>query len=183
MSIHRRLGRRRQIGASLVEVLVAILLSAFALLALAASNAAAIRYTKMSQYRATAVLLASDLAERIRANRLGQASYVFTQDFAAQTAQPDALDTCDQRTETCNAAAMAAFDLAQWRRSVRSLLPRGSMFLRTSATTGTAMDLWVVWQDPSLATDDAVTTTRECPDALSRGTDTSIHCSYFRINL
>jgi type IV pilus modification protein PilV len=58
----------RQRGFMLIEVLVAMLLSAVALLALASANAAALRYTKMSQYRAQALTLAVEISERMRAN-------------------------------------------------------------------------------------------------------------------
>ena len=58
-----------QRGFSMIEVLVAIVISAVALLALAGVNAASIRYTKMSQYRATATQLANDMGERMRANK------------------------------------------------------------------------------------------------------------------
>jgi type IV pilus assembly protein PilV len=51
-----------------VEVLVAMALLSFALYALVAAHAAALRYSQMSQHRATAVLLAADLGERLRAN-------------------------------------------------------------------------------------------------------------------
>jgi hypothetical protein len=46
-------------GASLIEVLVSIVIASIGLLALAGVNAASIRYTKMSQYRATATQLAN----------------------------------------------------------------------------------------------------------------------------
>jgi type IV pilus assembly protein PilV len=60
---------RRALGASLIEVLVSIVIASIGLLALAGVNAASIRYTKMSQYRATATQLASDIGERLRANK------------------------------------------------------------------------------------------------------------------
>ena len=80
----------------MVEVLVAIVISAIALLALAGVNAAALRYTKMSQYRAIATQLANDMGERLRANKGSPAlgamaatgfqagDYDFTTDFAGQ---------------------------------------------------------------------------------------------------
>lgn len=173
---------RKQIGASLIEVLVSIFLSALALLALAAVNASSIRYTKMAQYKASAVLLASDLGERLRANKAGLASYSYETEFADQAAAPAAPTNCDNIAETCTSAQMAAYDLAQWRRTVRDQLPEGSMFLKTYANP-TAADLWVVWRDPSTAADEQSINATECPAALSRNGDFSIRCSYFRINL
>lgn len=172
----------RQTGASLIEVLVSIFLSAFALLALAAVNAASVKYTKMSQYRAASVLLASDLAERIRANKAGLAAYAFQNDFSYQGTLPDAPTDCDNIAETCTSAQMAAYDLAQWRRTVRDQLPQGAMYLTTYANP-VAADLWVVWRDPSTAADEETSKNSECPNGVGRAGDLSIRCSYFRINL
>ncbi len=87
----RRLGsiaQHKQRGASLIEVLISILLAAIGLLALAGSNVASIRYSKMSQYRGTATVLAADLAERMRANQAGLADYAVADIFSAQGTEP-----------------------------------------------------------------------------------------------
>lgn len=184
---------RRQAGASLIEVLVSIVLASFALLALAGVNASSVRYTKMSQYRATAAQLANDMGERIRANKgvatptataFYAGNYDFIDDFAAQATAatlPGVL--CDTSASNCTPAQIAAVDLAQWRITVRSQLPEGSVFLRRQSAE-VAMDLWVVWRDPAVADADEVPAlAAECPDSLNRGGDLSIRCSYFRINL
>lgn len=197
-------------GASLIEVLVSIVIASVGLLALAGVNAASMRYTKMSQYRATASQLANDMGERMRANK-GQAAaaavagppaipavvasgffagdYDFTTDFAGQAtkaALPTGNDLCNTSAITCTPAQIAALDLAQWRILVRDQLPAGSVFLMRQAGS-VAMDLWVVWRDPAVAsTDESPALTTECPDSLNRGDDpepASIRCSFFRINL
>ena len=60
-------------GFSLVEVLVAMFVVAMGILALAGLLQAATRYSKMSELRSTATLLANDIADRIRANPVGGA--------------------------------------------------------------------------------------------------------------
>ena len=60
-------------GFSLVEVLVAMVVVALGILALAGLLEAATRYSKMGELRSTAVLLANDIADRIRANPVGAA--------------------------------------------------------------------------------------------------------------
>lgn len=181
-------------GVSLIEVLVSIVIASIGLLALAGVNAASMRYTKMSQYRATATQLASDMGERMRANK-GIASpasgffngdYDFTTDFAGQATKatlPTGNDLCNTAAISCTPAQIAALDLAQWRILVRDQLPEGSVFLMRQSTQ-VAMDLWVVWRDPAVAdTDESPALTTECPDGLSRNSDLSIRCSFFRINL
>lgn len=169
----------------MIEVLVAVLLAAIGLLALAGANVASIRYSKLAQYRGTANMLAVDLAERMRANQAGLASYAVTADFAGQATLPIASTACETYANTCNSASIAAYDLTAWMRTVRTQLPEGSVSVAPS-TVVFAADVWVSWRDPAVANDsenstDSRNDTKECPSSFS--TDKSIRCSYFRINL
>lgn len=175
-------------GASLIEVLVSIMLAAIGLLALTGSNVASIRYSKMSQYRGTATMLAADLAERMRANPDGfSTSTDYDVDFASQASAPSASADCFDYSHTCTNVQMAAYDLANWRVAVRNQLPSGSVYLvRSPSTTVKAADLWVAWRDPAVANPDenyadARNYDKECPSDFS--TDKSVRCVYFRINL
>lgn len=174
-------------GISLIEVLVAILLAAISLMVLIGSNLAAIRYSKMSQYRATATMLASDLGERMRANKAGLASYAYTSDFATQSPAIPADTACEGYATSCLPAALAAHDVLVWRRIVRSQLPEGSVFLSAQIAQN-AMNGWIAWRDPAVADADENNTdsrniATECPPGLSLGADKSVRCSFFRINL
>lgn len=185
-------GSRRQAGMSLIEVLVSIVIASVALLALAGVNAAALRYTKMSQYRATATQLAADMGERMRANKgtaaaangIYASAYEYSTDFAGQAAAPSLpAQQCNSAASNCSVAEIAALDLAQWRILVRNQLPEGSVFIQ-SQPAQLAVNLWVVWRDPAVAAADEVPAlVAECPDGLNRNSDRSIRCSYFRINL
>ncbi|MEO7105861.1 MAG: type IV pilus modification protein PilV, partial [Rhodoferax sp.] len=94
-----RLSKLRGVrGASLLEVLISVLLSAIGLLALAGANVASIRYSKMSQYRGTATMLAADLAERMRANPLGLTGYAVTANFSGQATPPADTNACEGYT-------------------------------------------------------------------------------------
>lgn len=189
--------RRRSRGGMLIEVLVSIVISSIALLALAGVNASAVRYTKMSQYRATATLLVSDLAERMRANKglavaggvaatgffAGAYDYSST-DFAGQ-ATPASLpaELCNTAASSCTSQLIADLDMAQWRLLVRTQLPEGSIFIARQAGQ-TAADVWVAWRDPAVANnDESPALATECPDGLNLNDDRSVRCSYFRINL
>ncbi len=184
LRLHHLHGMR---GVSLIEVLVAVLLSVIGLLALAGANVASVRYSKMSQYRGTATMLAADLAERMRANPSGLvpgAGYEVTANFAAQASLAAPSTACETYVKTCPAANMAAYDLSTWRNVVRSQLPNGSVSIAT--TTTTAADVWLAWQDPAVAapnenSTDARNFAKECPPNFS--TDQSVRCIYFRINL
>ncbi len=189
---------QRQSGVSLIEVLVSIVIASIALLALAGVNASSIRYTKMSQYRATAALLANDIGERMRANK-GKAaslapvvaatgffagSYDYAQTFAAQATKATLpAEMCDTAASICTPAEIAALDLAQWRILVRDQLPEGSAYISRQVAE-VAAEVWVVWRDPAVAsTDEAPAAASECPGALTLAGDLSVRCSFFRISL
>lgn len=182
--------RSKVLGISLIEVLVSVLLAAIGLLALSGANVMSIRYSKMSQYRGTAAMLAADLAERMRANSGAIVGYAVADTFATQSAAALAADTsCNGYVSTC--ASVAVYDLANWRFLVRNQLPQGSVFVTTTGVgvTPRGADVWVAWRDPAVANDaenntDSRNTATECPPGLvAAGADLSIRCSYFRINI
>lgn len=177
-------------GISLVEVLVSVLLAAIGLLALSGANVMSIRYSKLSQYRGTAAMLAADLAERMRANSVNITSYALASDFAAQASAPGLDTSCEGYAAAC-VAGVAAYDLANWRHVVRDQLPQGSAFITTTAAGAVprGADVWIAWRDPAVANDaenntESRNTATECPPGLvAAGSDLSIRCSYFRINI
>lgn len=175
---------RRIAGVSLIEVLVSIVIASIGLLALAGVNATSVRYTKLSQYRGTATLLANDIGERMRANRAGLPSYSLETSFASQAALPGAAAVlCNDYTVTCTAAQVADYDMQTWRVLVRNQLPEGSIYIKYQSVQ-VAADVWVVWRDPAVSsTDESPAGANECPGTLSVAADPSVRCSYFRINL
>ena len=138
-------------------------------------------------------MLAADLAERMRANPDGLTGYAVTATFTAQATQPTLTTACETYTNTCSNAIndMAAYDLAQWRRVVRSQLPEGSVSIATQTAAATltaagAAEVWLAWRDPAVASPSENTTearnyAKECPNDFS--SDKSVRCIYFRINL
>jgi type IV pilus assembly protein PilV len=174
-------------GAGLIEVLVAILVASLGLLALAGSTAASVRYTKMAQYRATATQLASDIAERARANIVDGVvdPYEVKSKFDDQATLPTKpVTTCRAAADTCAVADIAAMDLYEWRLAARNQLPEGSVYLVKDAAVAGAFDLWIAWRDPSLATNEASTIgAKECHVGLTIDSTTSVRCMYFRVKL
>lgn len=188
-------GQAASRGGMLIEVMVSIVISAVALLALAGVNASALRYTKMSQYRATATLLANDIGERMRVNKGKPAVdvvvaegffagyYDYSEDFAAQDTNPTLpAELCNTTASSCTTQQIAQLDLLQWRLQVRTQLPEGSVFVSRQVGANAA-DVWLAWRDPAVASDGGPALAQECPDGLNLGDDKSVRCSYFRINL
>ncbi|MBK9246481.1 MAG: type IV pilus modification protein PilV [Burkholderiales bacterium] len=92
-------------GFSLIEVLVAIVVLSIGLLGLAALQVSGLRVGQSSFYRAQAAQLATDMADRLRANA-GEAR---TCELALGDATPSSPTTTCER------------DLAEWRNRLRSL--------------------------------------------------------------
>jgi len=73
----------RQIGVSLIEVLVAIVVLTVGLLGLAGLQAAGMKVSMSSHFRAQAAQLAQDMADRMRANTASARSGKFTRALSA----------------------------------------------------------------------------------------------------
>lgn len=174
---------------TLVEVLVAILIVSFGLLAMAAMQANAIKYSKTSELRAVATLLARDLGDRIRANSPGgvppAGAYTLTDAYAAITEAPT-VPACTNAA-ACTPAEIAARDLAEWQRSLFASLPGADGYVVVNGTAApVTVDIWIAWNDPQ--EQDApradAGTASECPSAfVASSTTNPPRCAYFRIGL
>ena len=146
-------------GASLIEVLVAILLLSFGMLALGAMFTFAVQAPKLSAYRAAAANLASSHIERIRANPEGFSNNRYTAALNGSGWSFDAIALSDCSYPNCTETTLATMDTQATRRAVRRELPAGDlvMWCSTPAAPSTAVscsktthgNLWVVWQEPS----------------------------------
>jgi type IV pilus assembly protein PilV len=177
----------REAGFSLVEVLVAMLVASVGVLALAGLLQASTRYAKIGQLRATATLLASDVADRIRANPLGSEAGTGDYDLgdeAFPSPLPPPHAPCSSEAP-CDSAALAQLDLAHWAARVRATLPQGSAWIRTSPARPPApayVDVWLGWADtltpsPGTATDRSDS---ECPGAWKRA-EAPVRCVHLQV--
>ncbi len=184
-----RLTRLRVAGFSLVEVLVAMFVVAMGILALAGLLQASTRYSKMSELRSTATLLANDIADRIRANPagggLGAGGYDITDKTFPSAAAP-AHAACTSEAP-CDPSDLARVDLADWTARVRATLPRGSAWIQFHVGTSPApdyVDVWVGWADP-LTLSPGISTDRsgtECPAEWKKA-EASVRCVYLQVAL
>ena len=103
-------------GYALVEVLVAATVLAIGLLGGVALLLDGVRAARGARHTTAAAGLLSDLGERIRANAAAGDAYVIAAD---RSPEPPA-DRCES---TCDAASIAAVDLADWRQHAEAVLP------------------------------------------------------------
>jgi type IV pilus assembly protein PilV len=167
-------------GASLLEVLIAIVIMSFGLLALGGLTASSVQYGKMAQFQTVGIQFAADITERMRANKDGflAGSYdrivVYSSSAAASAAAP----ACVIPTK-CSPAEIALMDMTEWRNNLRLSLPGGDALVRRDGATP-AVDVWVMWMDPGLA--NGLANGGACPvAAIAVGATEIPRCLYFRI--
>ena len=139
--------KARPRGASLIEASVALVIFAVGLLGVAALYAQSRAAERATDVRARAVLLAADLAERMRANRAGVAGY----DDARSGAGSFGL-LC-QAGSACGPLQMARFDKAQWLDAVRESLPAGAATVRAAGAPAGGYAIALTWTDLAAGAD------------------------------
>ncbi len=135
---------RRTAGFTLVESLVAMVVISVGMLGIAAMYVEGLRAGRTSIYRTVAVDLAADMADRIRANPVGQASYA---DDAAASGTG-----CVNALADLSPATQAACDLFFWQQQVTSLLPGGDAAVTFAAGAGgpSAYTITLNWNEPGV---------------------------------
>jgi type IV pilus assembly protein PilV len=106
-------------GFTLVEVLVALVVLAVGMLGIAGLYVESLKAGRTSIYRTTAVSLAADMADRIRANPAAPGSY------AGAGPGSDAF-ACVNGIDPCNGDEMAQDDWFRWNQALQARLPQGA---------------------------------------------------------
>jgi type IV pilus assembly protein PilV len=107
--------RNRARGFSIVEALVALIVLSVGMLGIAGLYVVTLRSSGSAISRMQAVNLASDLADRIRANRTAESEY------EAPDVVTEAI--CVGEGKDCTPAQMAANDMFLWQRQIDATLP------------------------------------------------------------
>ena len=124
-------------GFTLLEVLIALVIFSFGLLALAALMAKGLQYNTSALHRSYASAQAYDIADRMRANRLGITAGNYDS-ISGVGSDPGCIAT------GCTPAQMAQYDGWAWNSANAALLPSGSGSVTTDGTTYT---ITVTWDD------------------------------------
>ena len=143
-------------GFSLVELLVALVVASIGLLGVATLSLQASRYNMDAKHRNLATILASDMADRIRLNRVDA---ITTYTAAIALADP-ASNNCD--TTTCSTADRAEQDVFEWLEDITSQLPNGDGLIADNDPELTVTVQWSVIQGDFLVD----------RDGAASGTDT-----------
>lgn len=139
--------RRLESGFTLIEVLVALVIFAIGLLGIAALHIESLNAGRTALNRTQAVELASDLADRIRANRLACDA------TACAYTGAGALTASCETTTGCTAQELAATDVFRWRARGAAQLPGFGSVVNYTFRNGLPglYEITVQWIEPGSA--------------------------------
>jgi len=130
-------------GFSLVEVLIALVVLSVGMLGVAGLYVQSMQASRTSMLRHHAVILAGDVADRIRANPHAGAAYQ----------GPGRDGDCVMSVVNCDAAAMAGHDILEWKRQAAATLPDGDVQVLYDASGDMpTYQIVVIWSEPGANT-------------------------------
>lgn len=163
---------RRQSGASLIEVLVAVLILSIGLLAMGAMMAYATLLPKFSGNRSVAISTATNMIERMRANPTtasptfsisSYATSTFTTTFVASPSMPSG-SSCS--FPNCTQSTIATMDMAEVQYQLNQQLTPAGMTIQVTDAANNEGNLWVIWQEPSTFGSFSTGSSDNCPAAI-----------------
>jgi len=156
----------KQSGFTLVEILVTVLILAVGSLGIASLQLAGLKYTSGSYARTQAVLLADDMANRIKSNRtfalnqLPNGTFELTSPYMTGPFGTVLTSTNDCLQVTCDSAELAEYDLDSWIAEIQRVLPSGqgqvTIIDRINPATGLTerqFNIGVQWRQVANSTD------------------------------
>jgi len=152
-----------QSGFTMIEILITVLVLSIGLLGLAALQVTGLKESQMAYMRSQAVLLAYDMADRIRANPAAARDGDYSGAPVSSTQDCESVD--------CDTSQMASYDRNAWLNAL-AFLPTGTGHVDDGGTPGDGeYTVSVCWDqgrtgvaiatcDPDVALDDAVSVYR-----------------------
>ena len=127
-------------GFSLIEVLIALLIMSVGLLGVAGLFAHSVQAGRTAMLQHQALVLAGDIAERIRANPRAGIAYIGAQGSSS----------CVSQTVLCTTQSMASHDIARWQRQAVRTLPGGQVGI--SFDDSSSLPVYIIsvtWSEPN----------------------------------
>ena len=140
IDMHRqKIPTRSQRGFSLVEVLIALIIMSVGMLGIASLYVQSMQAGRTSLFRHSAVTLAGDVADRIRANPTAVAAYTGVGANAG----------CIAGGTNCSNVQMAAQDIFLWDLQAVDTLPNGNVTINIDNTVVPPVyTIAVTWDEP-----------------------------------
>ena len=139
----------RHTGSSLLEVLVTMVILSIGLLGYAGMQVSSMRSTETGRMRSEVIALASDISDRLKANRQQANAGAYNGNLSEKTSPPD----CE--SNTCTTQQMRKQDLSSWYERL-STLPDGKGNITTTTITldgvdATLMTISLCWNEGRVA--------------------------------
>ena len=134
------MNKLNQKGLSLIEVMIALAVFSFGLLALAALMASGLKYNTSALHRSHATSQAYDMGDRMRANRLGLDAGYYN-NLSDSGTDPDCIGS------GCTPEQMAQYDTWQWNTDNERLLPDGAGTVTPRSGNSGIFTIKVAWND------------------------------------
>lgn len=185
----------RQRGATLIEIMVAVVVMAIGLLGLASLQMNALKYQKTASQRSEAVQAAYDLGERMRANwpmttpqnysadrTANEGRYTYSSNYNAtsaldRSALPNDCAVLMNNSAGCDATKIADNDKMAWLRMLELRLVGGAGYVVPVNTTNvSSFDITIMWKEQGLTTTDPA-----CPGAA--GAPVGVRCFTLRYTI
>ena len=122
-------GKKKQAGASMLELLVSLLIFSFGMLGIAGLQIRSLGMSQSSLYRSQATALTDDILDRMRADR----------DNALANQWTTTLATASSSIAT---TPLPKADMKDWKATVEALLPDGKASVTMSSGTVTVILQW-----------------------------------------
>jgi type IV pilus assembly protein PilV len=131
----------RMSGISMVEALVALVIISVGMLGIAGLYLTSLQAGRSAALRVQAINLASDMADRVRANKRGRSFY--------QATATDKGESKDCKTKTCTTEDIAKNDIYIWKRAISEALPANANGQLTFTESGEpdVVEVKVVWRE------------------------------------
>jgi type IV pilus assembly protein PilV len=128
-----------QQGFSLIEVLVSVLVLGIGIIGAAGMQLNAMRTAQQSAFQTAALTLAGDIADKMRANdqlmkQADQANPFIGIDYSTKTEPSAPRTSCYGANANCSAQQIASFDIYEWMRRMKDVLPEARAVVCRDAT-------------------------------------------------
>jgi type IV pilus modification protein PilV len=143
-----------QMGIGLIEVLVSIILLSSVLIGAIALQLSTAKEQRSAQFVSRAALLASEMGERMRANRAAvKTGTLYTTDSTYTGAKNNMNSTLiyDCATRICNSTDISDHDISTWWQNIRTQMPAdtvGLLLVSTNQPNLSSRDIIIVWREP-----------------------------------
>jgi type IV pilus assembly protein PilV len=126
MSIKGAQALRRSSGFTLMEILIAMVVMGVGIITITELQTNALTGSQQSSARMQAAILASGMADRIRANPQGNnGTGTYTREYDGTDPTSAPTPDCYQNQNTCDPAELATHDVWRWQQKLANSLPGG----------------------------------------------------------